>query len=70
MKTPSPFVYEPKKVSLKSKSIGGRIGTSLRRSFIDDVKSSKRGPGPGNYQLPSEFGHYKHCTSKRTFTLQ
>jgi hypothetical protein len=52
-KTPSPFVYSPNKVSLRSGSIGGKMGTQLRQSFIDDTKKQKKGPGPGNYQLPS-----------------
>jgi len=68
-KTPSPFVYSPNKISLKSKSIGGKIGTEQRHSFIDDMKRHKKGPGPGNYQLPSEFGHYKQFSQRRVVTI-
>jgi hypothetical protein len=57
-KTPGPSAYEPKKAT-RSGSIGGRIGSSLRSSFIDDINITQKSPGPGDYQIPSEFGHYK-----------
>jgi len=31
-----------------------KFGTGLRSSLID----KKETPGPGNYKLPSDFGHY------------
>jgi hypothetical protein len=51
-KTPGPSSYEPKKKT-KSNSIGGRIGSSLRTSFIDKINVSQTSPGPGDYQIPS-----------------
>ena len=51
-KTPGPSAYEPKKAT-RSSSIGGRIGRSMRASFIDDISISQKGPGPGDYTLPS-----------------
>jgi len=35
------------------------MGNDHRRSFIDDVSSSDFTPGPGKYQAPSDFGHYR-----------
>lgn len=61
--SPGPSSYSPNKVSLHSKSIGGSIGTSLRQSFIDSIRKRVVCPGPGNYKLPSDFGHYRKVSS-------
>ena len=31
-----------------------KFGSSMRTSLVD----KKETPGPGNYRLPSDFGHY------------
>ena len=58
-KTPGPFAYKPKRYGINRMSRGGKMGYCQRRSFIDDAASSDFTPGPGNYQAPSEFGHYR-----------
>jgi hypothetical protein len=45
--------------SFRRTAIGGKIGVSNRKSFIDVATNSSFTPGPGNYKLPTEFGHYK-----------
>ena len=64
---PGPSKYEPQAVSLRSESIGGAIGNSTRKSFIDLINKKLNDdpcPGPGNYELPTEFGHYKSTTNR------
>jgi hypothetical protein len=58
-KTPSVWAYKPKKYGINKKTKGGQIGTKARTSFIDDVSYTAFTPGPGNYKLPTDFGHYK-----------
>ena len=58
-KTPSPFVYHPKKYGIMKFTRGGKIGRCTRLSFIDSATSASYTPGPGNYQAPTEFAHYK-----------
>ena len=58
-KTPSPFVYNPKKYAITKYSKGGKIGRCTRLSFIDNAADSSYTPGPGNYEAPTEFAHYK-----------
>jgi hypothetical protein len=55
--TPSPWLYEKEMRSTWSK--GTRIGSADRKSFVDSRAKTFHYPGPGNYNLPSEFGHYK-----------
>lgn len=57
--TPSPFVYHPKKYGISKYSRGGKMGRDHRQSFIDNAKNTSYTPGPGNYQAPTEFGHYR-----------
>lgn len=67
--SPGPANYEPKKVSLRTNS-QGTMGRTARSSWIE--KETGRGmkePGPGDYNLPSEFGHYIKQKSKRLMTI-
>ena len=45
-------------MGLESETKGGTIGNELRKSFIDRVKKYANTTGPGNYELPTDFGHY------------
>ena len=46
--------------SLKvEKQPGGKFGSEYRYAFTDKKANDSFTPGPGNYRLPSEFGHYK-----------
>ena len=57
--SPSPSAYEIQRFGINKKSRGGKMGYCKRKSFIDDAKARYPTPGPGNYQAPSDFGHYK-----------
>ena len=38
---------------------GTKFGHEYRYAFTDKMADSSFTPGPGNYKLPSDFGHYK-----------
>lgn len=39
-------------------STNGTMSKELRISFTDGMARKSVAPGPGNYKLPSDFGHY------------
>ena len=41
------------------KKTGVKFGHEDRYAFTDKTAQSSFTPGPGNYKLPSDFGHYK-----------
>lgn len=45
--------------ALNHSSTSGTLSKSLRTSFTDKFAQLKFAPGPGNYRLPSDFGHYR-----------
>ena len=51
--TPGPSLYQPRTVSLRNESVGTAIGKTIRKSFVDNLKSHQEEPGPGNYELPT-----------------
>ena len=55
-KAPSAWAYN---VSSARKIKGGKMGREFRSTFLDKISMEAKSPGPGNYKLPSEFGHYK-----------
>ena len=55
-KVPPAWAYN---VSSARKIKGGKIGREYRSTFLDRISMETKTPGPGNYKLPSEFGHYK-----------
>jgi hypothetical protein len=44
--------------AMQHTSTSGTIGRSMRISFTDGFARLCVAPGPGNYKLPSDFGHY------------
>ena len=58
-KTPGPFVYHPKKYAITKFSRGGKMGRCNRLSFVDHARNTSYTPGPGKYEAPTEFAHYK-----------
>lgn len=54
----TPSVWEYRKNN-SSKPKGGKMGKQYRKAFTDKIAMNSKTPGPGNYRLPTEFGHYK-----------
>ena len=67
--TPGPCSYEPKKVNLRSNCQGSMTRTA-RSSWIDRAIRKNHSPGPGDYILPSEFGHLAKPPRRRLMTIQ
>lgn len=44
--------------TMQHSSTSGTMGKSMRISFTDGFAKKSVAPGPGNYKLPSDFGHY------------
>lgn len=62
---PGPGSYNQSVVKENSQSVLSNYGSTLGQSIGKEVRPLGPGkkekfvtPGPGNYQLPSEFGHY------------
>jgi hypothetical protein len=51
--TPSPNLYRPNKSGINKYSKNGKIGSTARKSFIDEVTKTEFTPGPGNYRVPT-----------------
>lgn len=67
--TPGPATYEPKKISMRS-YCQGSMGRQARSSWIDRAIRKSHSPGPGDYVLPSDFGHLAKPSKKRLMTIQ
>ena len=63
-RVPGPGSYDTAHVDLspKGKYVVSRMKNCLTRKFAistrKPIAENNENPGPGNYKLPSEFGHY------------
>lgn len=57
---PTSWTYQKSLDSMNKTGI--KFGREYRYAFTDKSAENSFTPGPGNYKLPSDFGHYKKKT--------